>query len=91
MAVYVDDYRGLFQGKRFSHLIADTEAELDEFATELGLKPQWKQKGRHVHFDVSEGMRVKAIMLGAQQVTCRDLARIATNDAHHVRDERSAT
>lgn len=75
--VYVDDYRAPFRGMVMSHLVADTEAELDAFASRLGLKSRWKQRGgRRVHYDVSEGVRYKAVMLGAREVTCHDLARM---------------
>ena len=53
------------------HLLADTEDELDLFALELGLRKSWKaHPGTYkVHYDLTKGMRVKAIKLGAKVLT----------------------
>lgn len=80
MAVYVDDARlpatvGRITG-RWSHLFADTQAELHEFAAALGLRRAWFQPGRPGsglwHYDVTDGMRTRAIRAGAQAVTWRE-------------------
>jgi hypothetical protein len=81
MAVYVDD-TGLradvpngstvVRG-RWSHLFADTEAELRAFAATIGLKQDWIQHpGQpHVHFNVTARMRQQAIAAGAAPLTWR--------------------
>lgn len=73
MAVYVDDmYRtplGQFGRMKMSHLIADTLPELHEFAQRLGLKRSWFQRD---HYDISMSVRVRAITLGAKEITLRD-------------------
>src|SRR5258708_25147305 len=70
---------------RWSHLTADTVEELHEFAVrKLGLKRSWFQDGRHPHYDLTEGMRYKALRLGAQPVEygqSPDIARRATEAA----------
>jgi len=71
--VYVDDYRAPFGRMRLSHMMADTEEELEEMARKLGLKREWKQSSRrYVHYDVCEAKRRKAIRLGARAVTFRE-------------------
>lgn len=59
--------------KQWCHLMADSQAELDEMAIQLGLKLKWKHGD---HFDLTPGMRVRAIELGAKQVTARDLVNL---------------
>lgn len=75
MTVYVDDYRhtatvGRLTG-RWSHLLADDRAELDEFAARLGLRPAWIQRAGtpREHYDVTDSRRDLAIRLGAVPIT----------------------
>lgn len=75
MTVYVDDMRRAarpagYRGRgtpRWSHLLADSHAELIVFAHRLGLSTGWLQhEGRPTeHFDVTETVRQKAIKAGA--------------------------
>ena len=52
------------------HLTADTVDELKEFARKIGLRPQWFQDHpKHPHFDLTRGMRIRAIQQGAKEVT----------------------
>jgi hypothetical protein len=81
MTVYVDD--SLITAtvgrlsSRWSHLFADSERELHQFAALLGLRVDWYQPhGRHWHYDVTEGKRLRAIQLGARPVTWREAAQI---------------
>lgn len=75
MSVYVDDmHRRARVGRitaNWSHLMADTPAELREFAARLGLNPDWIQKeGTHrEHFDVTSNVRAKALELGAEPMS----------------------
>lgn len=59
-------------GQRWAHLVSDrSHAELHAFAVErLGLRPQWFQGD---HYDVSAEIRQRAIDLGAEAVTSREL------------------
>lgn len=59
--------------KQWCHLMADTQAELDEMATQLGLKLKWKHGD---HFDLTPEQRARAIVLGAKKVTARDLVNL---------------
>src|ERR1700742_5164595 len=90
MTVFVDDFRvparvGRVSG-RWSHLIADSRAELHAFALRLGLRAEWFQdpveQGKAMpgtrgaerwHYDVTDSMRTKAIRLGARAISYRDL------------------
>lgn len=61
----------------WSHLTADTTAELVEFAARLGLKRSWIQNPGHVwkeHFDVTDSKRDLAIRLGAKPITMQEAA-----------------
>ena len=74
MTVYVDDMRMPAQvgsiNARWSHLTADTRAELHAFAARLGLRRSWFQdKPRGLwHYDVTDSKRALAIKLGAEQI-----------------------
>ncbi len=92
MTVYVDDSQipatvpndRARHSSQWSHLFADTEAELHAFAARLGLRRSYFQPGRPLadkpspfwHYDVTAGKRMQAIRLGAQPVSWRDSARI---------------
>ena len=71
MTVYVDNMRlsaqvGTITG-RWSHLMADSDDELNEFAAKLGLKKAWAQHPGTAlsHYDVTDSKRRQAIALGA--------------------------
>ena len=82
MAVYVDNANiparvangRVVHDSRWSHLFADTQEELHQFAAQLGLRRSYFQPGRprsdgspspHWHFDLTVGKRQQAIRLGA--------------------------
>jgi hypothetical protein len=82
MTVYVDDMRmqatvpngNRKVSGRWSHLMADTEEELIDFAVnKLGMRESWIQhRGEgHVHFDVVDSRREAALRLGAVSLPCR--------------------
>jgi Protein of unknown function (DUF4031) len=95
--VYVDDYRchrtiktpSAVVESRWSHMTADTEDELHEFAqVSLGISRRWfepatrfpeshplfaGQVRAQFHYDVSEDTRILAVTLGAQSVPWRSL------------------
>lgn len=57
--------------KSWCHMVSDeSEEELHAFAEELGLKREWYQGD---HYDLTEGMRNKAVAKGAKQVTGQEL------------------
>jgi hypothetical protein len=80
VSVYVDDMHlqatvGRLRG-RWSHLTADTEAELRDFGAKIGMRPEWLQHpGTYqFHFDVMDSKRERAITLGAIPITTWELA-----------------
>ncbi len=92
MTVYVDSARipaqvGRISG-RWSHLTADTPAELHAFAARLGLARAWYQTCRysaacrpadrcvHWHYDVTDSKRAAALVAGAQPIGPAELAAI---------------
>lgn len=95
MAVYVDNFRapatvGRIKG-RWSHLTADTPAELHEFAARLGHRREWFQAKCkhgscptidgvcvHFHYDVVDRKRTEAIALGARSVDIREMGAIVS-------------
>lgn len=80
MAVYVDDMRveATIQGTtaKWSHLMADSSEELNEFAARLGLRRSWIQyPGKwKEHYDVTDSKRQAALKLGAIPITLRQTA-----------------
>lgn len=81
MTVYVDSEFTEFRNMKMSHMIADTEEELREFALKLKLNLSWWQKkGTYKsHFDVSISKRKEAISLGAVVIDREELVRILNN------------
>jgi hypothetical protein len=76
VAVYVDDARIRRRGHSWSHLVAHTAEELHRAAERLGLRREWAQGGRTLHYDLPEHLRERAIADGlARPIGWRDLAR----------------
>lgn len=79
MAVFVDEPIWEWRGRRWCHLVADTTAELHDFAARLGLVRQWFQckPGRpwHDHYDLPEEIRAQAIACGARPLTTREMGK----------------
>lgn len=66
MSVYVDDAVHLWREQRWAHLMADTLDELHDFAARLGIPPRaFQDKASGAHYDVTVGLRERAIELGA--------------------------
>ncbi len=76
MAIYVDPLQAVLRNANWRwpkacHMIADTLTELQRFAEQLGLKRSWFQgPPRHSipHYDLTPGMRAKAVRMGAEEV-----------------------
>jgi hypothetical protein len=76
MAVYVDDARIRHRGLAWSHLVAHSADELHRAAEQLGLRREWAQNGRTLHYDLPEYLRQRAIAEGiAEPIAWRELAR----------------
>ena len=79
MTIYVANMRGdarMDRGGRpgrgrWSHLLADSAGELTEFATDLGLRPEWLQAPGTPgeHYDIVEGVRRRAMAAGAVPIS----------------------
>ena len=83
MTVYVDNWRQPARigrlSARWSHLTADSPAELHTFAACLGLRRAWYQdKGHRWHYDVTESKRRQAITLGARPIGWREMSELVT-------------
>lgn len=71
MTVYVDNMQRRARVGRltavWSHLMADTSAELHAFAAQLGMRRAWVQhEGKPLeHYDLTEPKRQRALALGA--------------------------
>lgn len=65
------------------HLVSDTSLdELHTFAKSLGMKREWFQNHRFPHYDVlSPTKRRRAIHLGAQAATSREIVRRSIRSA----------
>jgi hypothetical protein len=84
VTVYLDDWRQPARlgpvDDRWSHLVADTDEELHEFAARLGMKREWFQhkasRPHQAHYDLPERSRPQALALGAVAVSWRQLGRM---------------
>lgn len=90
MAVYLDDWRQPARlgpvTDRWSHLVADSDAELHAFAARLGMRREWFQhkasRPHQAHYDVPERVRHHALALGAVPVTWRQVGRMLRRRRH---------
>lgn len=76
MSVYIDPQtkclpNGAYRWREVTHLFADTERELHEFAARIGLKRGWHQvsNGGLSHYDLNHGRRKFAVAEGAQELS----------------------
>ena len=68
MSVYVDASIYGYGRMVMCHMIADSPQELHEMADRIGVARRWFQvppKASFWHYDVSKGMRARAVDLGA--------------------------
>lgn len=62
-----------WRGRRWAHLASDhSYAELHDIARRLGLKREWFQGD---HYDIPATVRERAVDLGAEEVSARELVR----------------
>jgi len=80
MAVYVDHFPNRKSKKArwhfCSHMVADTEEELDVMAVKIGINTRHKQTSRItgiIHYDLTEGKRRIAIEHGSIPISTRDI------------------
>lgn len=80
MTVYVDPavFKKPGGRKNYCHVAADSEEELHLFAAAIGLKRHFfHASAKHVHYDLAEENRPRAVAAGAVEVSSRELARLA--------------
>ena len=71
VAILVDTPIWSHRGRLWAHLVSDTAyEELHAFAGRLGIPPRAFQGD---HYDVDEALRERALALGAEPVSCREL------------------
>lgn len=80
MAVYVDNAEKEYRPYpkrlyKLNHMIADTVDELHAMARALGLKTAWFQPTSFPHYDVTIKNRERAIAMGAELLTERELVK----------------
>jgi Protein of unknown function (DUF4031) len=83
VTVYLDDWRQPAHlgpvDDHWSHLIADSEDELHDFAAGMGMRKAWFQdkpgRPHHAHYDLPERARSEAVARGAVEITWRELGR----------------
>ena len=77
--IFVDKLRPCLSNENWEHdischLFADTINELKLFAGLIGLKESWFQDNKRLpHYDLTEGMRIKAIKYGAVEMSNKDV------------------
>jgi hypothetical protein len=82
MTVYVDElqHRGwILRGRKTEscHMIGDTPKELHALAAKAGLQRNWFQGDASIpHYDLVASRRRKAVALGVQEITSRELVTI---------------
>ena len=80
MSVYVDDLTVSLKSRNWPyshscHLVADTVEELHYFAGRMHLNPSWFQdKPELPHYDLTRGMRLVAVKLGAIEVNRKKIS-----------------
>ncbi|MBW3605954.1 MAG: DUF4031 domain-containing protein [Actinobacteria bacterium] len=71
--ILIDPPLWRWKGRRWSHLVSDRDFdELHVFAAQLGLRRAWFQGD---HYDVPDRLWNRAVILGADPVSSRDLVR----------------
>ncbi|MBB1485757.1 DUF4031 domain-containing protein [Oceanospirillum sp. D5] len=78
MAVYVDNVRIPWRGRKWCHLVADSTDELHDFARILGLKRAWFQpNASYPHYDITIETREIALRMGAIEGSRKEIIRCA--------------
>ena len=77
MSVYVDNMRAGFGRMVMCHMIADSTPELFAMADAIGVSRRWIQKPGtdSEHFDICLSKKVKAVALGAIEISQMELGR----------------
>lgn len=71
MTILVDDCAWHWRGRRWCHMVSDaSHDELHSFAQRLGVPSRAFQGD---HYDIPQYMRIQAVVLGAHEVSSREL------------------
>lgn len=73
MPVYIDNAMIPFRGMQLCHMAADTEAEMHQMATIIGLGQEWYTDRCYA---VPEEARAEAVKLGAREVSPREIVEV---------------
>ena len=78
MGVYVDNMRARLGRMVMCHMFADSRAELDTMADEIGVARRWIQKPNTYseHYDICLQKRRLAVVAGAKQMTLREVGKM---------------
>lgn len=87
MTIYVDEMQNYGNSGNWCHLWSDTldDAELDEFAQRIGLKPEWFQVSHGLilkdfpHYDLTVTKRNLALQQGAVKMSLRFWLKLRIN------------
>jgi hypothetical protein len=71
VTAYVDDARNRLGRMVCCHMAADSEEEMHALAAAVGCRREWSQGW---HYDLAAPRRRAAVLLGAAEVTARDMA-----------------
>lgn len=85
MAVYVDGLRRYPGGRRWCHLLADTEAELHAFAGRLGVKTGAERcQSGLLRYELTATERFKALVAGAKLLELSVIRRLLAGSSEVV-------
>lgn len=78
MAVYVDQMQAAYGRMLMCHMLADTDDELHQMASKIGVNRKWHQKPGtpQSHYDICKAKRAAAIANGAIEVTRRQVGEL---------------
>lgn len=74
MTVYVDDAKNPYGRMIMCHMLADDVEELHNMATSIGVaRRHFQNKTKFLHYDICKQMRSRAVNLGAEEVTTKEM------------------
>ncbi len=74
MAVYIDNANIPYRRMIMCHMVADSLEELHLMADAIGVNRKWFQSHtKYPHYDICKQSKAKALSLGAQECTRKEL------------------
>ena len=76
--IYIDSMNAKYRRMTMCHMLADSEEELLDMAKKIGVNTKWIQyPGTYkCHFDICNSKKVKALELGAIEITYSELKQL---------------